>query len=291
MPEFFFTAILVVITLGVAIFFSKFIYYMCLANFIRIIVGIILTLSFLFFLSMGEWKIAGGICICSLEFIRRFFVYTQSEQYKRHSKFTSNAIGVILSPIAFTLKGGIKLSKYAIQVVDGTISEKIKLKRERAEFEYEKANFKAKEKEMNEEWENIKKAWDELIKEREEFERQKDGESSYEKKDYSQNEGYRKSSSKTNTNQQERNKKSTGRYFKEWEKFDLGDFEKNDPYEVLGCNRNDSKDTLKKAYKKLMMKWHSDTLGADKTASADKCREGKAIAQLINWSKDKLGLK
>ena len=40
-----------------------------------------------------------------------------------------------------------------------------------------------------------------------------------------------------------------------------------------------------------MLKWHSDKLRFDESVSADKCREGKAIAQLINWSKDKLGLK
>ena len=92
---------------------------------------------------------------------------------------------------------GTKAGQYAVSVVDGTVSAKKELERERADFENEKQSFEAKKREYEEEWEDIKKAWDELIREREEFERHKSGESSGKKKDYSKSEGYQKSRSKS----------------------------------------------------------------------------------------------
>jgi DnaJ-domain-containing protein 1 len=189
---------------------------------------------------------------------------------------------------------GIKTGKYAVSVVDGTASHRIKLKREMAEFENEKAYYKAKEAELEDKYEEILRAWEELIKEREEFERQKAGESNYTKynnnsdKGNSQNKTYQDFKEKTQSKKEEQNKQKTGRYFKEWGRFDFENYDKNDPYEVLGISRGMSKKDVKLVYRKLSMKFHPDR---HHNEPSDKMKEAEAIFKLIGWAMGRLGMR
>ena len=180
---------------------------------------------------------------------------------------------------------GTKAGQYAVSVVDGTVSAKKELERERADFENEKQSFEAKKREYEEEWEDIKKAWDELIREREEFERHKSGESSGKKKDYSKSEGYQKSKAKSQKSGQTKSKQKTGRFFKEFAKFDLDNPSKNNASEILGVDKNASRKEILMAYKKLMMKFHPDKFASE---SLDKVKEANRIAVLLNSARERL---
>ena len=125
---------------------------------------------------------------------------------------------------------------------------------------------------MSEEWERIKKAWDDLIKEKEEFEQQK--------RQHQQKGGSSQQQAKTD----QFSTKQT-RYFKEFERFDLDDFKNNDPYQVLGVSKEATKQEIKKAFNKLVLKFHPDK---HYNEVLDKIKEANKIFILISWAKDKL---
>ena len=279
------TLIYYIMILGIFVFLSKVIYYICLANFIRSIVGVIFILVSLAFALNGEWQEAGVFFGLSIEFMRKFYLYTNTYEFRNDKQHINNVIGIILKPIALFLHLGTKAGQYAVSVVDGTVSAKKELKKEKAEFENEKQSFEAKKREYEEEWENIKKAWDELIREREEFERQKAGESSGKKKDYSKSEGYQKSKAKSQKSGQTKSKQKTGRFFKEFAKFDLDNPSKNNASEILGVDKNASRKEILMAYKKLMMKFHPDKFASE---SLDKVKEANRIAVLLNSARERL---
>lgn len=60
----------------------------------------------------------------------------------------------------------------------------------------------------------------------------------------------------------------------------LGDMAKRDYYEVLGIDRNTSAEELKKAYRKLALKYHPDKNPGDKTAEEKFKEIGEAYEAL-----------
>ena len=56
----------------------------------------------------------------------------------------------------------------------------------------------------------------------------------------------------------------------------------NDPYEVLGLNRNATEDEVKKAYKTLAKKYHPDVTGNDPAAAKKMQEINAAYDQIIN---------
>ena len=70
-------------------------------------------------------------------------------------------------------------------------------------------------------------------------------------------------------------------HFTEWNKFDIANHSKNDPYAILGVSRNASKEEIKKAYRKLAIQYHPDKYH---TAPSDKMTEAGEIFKLIGWA-------
>ena len=285
LPTLIYYIIIGVLYIGTFVLLSKLFYFICLFNFIRIITGTLFILFSLFFLVTGEWQLSGILLGLSLEFLRKFYLYTNTYKFKENKNHISNVVGIILKPIALFLHLGTKAGQYAVSVVDGTVSAKKELKREKAEFENEKQAFKAKEAELEDKYEEILKAWEELIREREEFERQKAGESNNEKKGYSQNRSYQDFKQKSKSKSEKQNKQKTGKYYPEWEKFNFDNLTANNPYDVLGVPQGADKTNIKKAYKKLAMKFHPDRHNNE---PSDKMKEAEAIFKLIGNAYDRV---
>lgn len=287
------TAIIFNLILGIICFagfilISKLIYFICLLNFLRVIAGVLFILFSLLFLCIGEWKTAGILFGLSLEFIRKFYLYTQGKAFQTHKKHTNNAIGMLITPVAFILKGGIKVGQYAVSIIDGTVSAKQKLKKERAEFENEKAWFEDEKRKLQEENEKIMRAWEELFKAREEFEQRKNGGSSSEKQDHSQHKSYQEQKKQYEESKRKEHKQKTGRLFQEWAKFDLENPANNKAHEVLGTSPNSTPSEIKKAYYALAKKWMPDTL-KHWAKTTEEMEEGLKIAQMINIAYEKIG--
>ena len=64
----------------------------------------------------------------------------------------------------------------------------------------------------------------------------------------------------------------------------------NDYYEILGCNRNDDDNVLKKAYRKLAVKWHPDKNPDNDEATKNFQKISEAYATLSDKKKRDLGL-
>ena len=60
---------------------------------------------------------------------------------------------------------------------------------------------------------------------------------------------------------------------------------KRDYYEVLGVNRDADEDAIKKAYRRLAMKFHPDRNPGDKT-SEDKFKEAKEAYEILHCVQD-----
>ena len=56
---------------------------------------------------------------------------------------------------------------------------------------------------------------------------------------------------------------------------------KKDYYDILGVARNASKDDLKKAYRKLAMKYHPDR-NTDDPSAADKFKEASEAYEILS---------
>ena len=62
---------------------------------------------------------------------------------------------------------------------------------------------------------------------------------------------------------------------------------KRDYYEILGVSKSSSKDEIKKAYRKLALKYHPDKTKGDK-ASEDKFKEASEAYHVLSDEKEKL---
>jgi hypothetical protein len=72
------------------------------------------------------------------------------------------------------------------------------------------------------------------------------------------------------------------KYLQEFDKFNLEDLHKNNPFKVLNIKKTKDKDIILKAHKDLIEKYRSNNfVEQDQTIKADK------ITALINWAKDK----
>ena len=60
---------------------------------------------------------------------------------------------------------------------------------------------------------------------------------------------------------------------------------KRDYYEILGISKSASKDEIKKAYRKLALKYHPDKTKGDKT-SEDKFKEASEAYHVLSDEKD-----
>lgn len=191
----------------------------------------------------------------------------------------------------FLFKIGHKTGRFLIEIKAGTYNERQKLNQEKQEFESEKAQMDYEKQKIMEEWDRIRKVWEELIRQREEFERQS-GANSGQKQERSQEKTHQESKSKSeqktenkhntnNTHSSNTNQKGRFIHFTEWNKFDIANHSKNDPYAVLGVSRNASKEEIKKAYRKLATQYHPDKYH---TAPSDKMTEAGEIFKLIGWA-------
>ncbi len=72
------------------------------------------------------------------------------------------------------------------------------------------------------------------------------------------------------------------RYFKDFARFNIDDFTKNNPYEVLNYNVGDDIQAVRKAYFKLLKKYHPDNFLDENNTIIQE--EVNKIAMLINWA-------
>lgn len=281
----FFEVIIYAIVCAIGIWGIKmmvtFMYHFLCFNFIRIVA--FLFTAFFGFIVIFHGEIHGsrqqkiiyiGLFLFTLfEFARQYYINNRAGIIN-FINFVLNILQTLINTVKFILKIGHKTGRFLVDVKTGVHSGKKQLEREREDFENEKLWFEEEKRQQQAEWEKIYKEWEKLIKEREEFER-RSGQQTYNEKKAE----YKESSKKEEKQEQ-------GRYFSEFASFNLQDFNKNDPYRVLGCQKGDSADTIKKAWKKLQMKYHPDRV--DKSWSLAQMEEGKTISQLINWAKEKL---
>jgi hypothetical protein len=153
---------------------SIIIYKICLFNIIRIFIFLIFPLGMLISFFESSYKGFFIFLILSSEFLKKFYIYTQSYEFQKSKRNISNIIGLIIKPIMFFLHIGMKTGHYAVSVVDGTQSGRKQLQKDKRDFEDQRSWLEDERRKLQEENEKIMKAWEDLIKEREEFERQRD---------------------------------------------------------------------------------------------------------------------
>jgi DnaJ-domain-containing protein 1 len=281
----FFEVIIYAIVCAVGIWGIKmmvaFMYHFLCFNFIRIVA--FLFTAFFGFIVIFYGEIHGsrqqkiiyiGLFLFTLfEFARQYYINNRAGIIS-FINFVLNILQTLINTVKFILKIGHKTGRFLVDVKTGVHSGKKQLEREREDFENEKLWFEEEKRQQKAEWEKIYKEWEKLIKEREEFERKSGRQTHNEKKAE-----YKESSKKEEKQEQ-------GRYFSEFASFDLQDFNKNDPYKVLGCKRRDSADTIKKAYRMLLAKFHPDKFQGE--GNLDKLKEAEQIAKLVNWAKGEI---
>jgi len=250
---------------------------------IRVVIALITIYSSLSSLYYGNTEHSLIMMLFLSHFIKRFIQYIIITRYRNQDN-NKAIVNIILSPLQITKSILANTTRYFVAIIDGTISERRKLNKEKEEFKQEKQRFQAQEAEIKDEWENIKKAWEELIREREEYYNNRDSNSNYSN---SRSSGYERARSYTNRANQERNKKQSGKYFADFSRFDLDDFDRNNAYEVLGVSSGANKKEVLQAWRKLMLEFHPDRFMAED--NIEKIKEAEQIAKLINWAKGKIG--
>lgn len=278
---------------GVCFILSFIIHTACVFNPIRFIVGILMVgFSLVCFLNK-EWELSLIVFLSSMLFLRDFYYYLNSNLAQVHKYHIKRTVELFLVPFKYLVNLGIQLTLYFVSIVNGVISEKKELESARLELKEEKKWVQSEREEMDREWERIKNAWGDLIRERAEFEQSQSGGYQREKKDYSKNKSYQESKSRSDTAEKRRKKEDqrqqkerTGRYFEEFASFNLDNFEKNNAYSVLGLSSGAGISDIKKAYRKLMIVYHPDKFRYEE--DIEKLREAEKIAKLINWAKNRL---
>ena len=81
-------------------------------------------------------------------------------------------------------------------------------------------------------------------------------------------------------------KGKTGRFFKEFELFNLDDFSKNNPYEVLRVSSEATKKEMSVVYRKLISKFAHDKFHHEN--NLEKLAKANQIAKLINWARERI---
>lgn len=269
-------SIAIVLCFAFGKFAVRFIYEILFLNLFRIIFLFSSVLILMLFKINIEKVYKFALFLFLFEFARIFY-NENKEDIKGFILFFVNIIQIIYKIISFIFKTIAKIIMFFVDVKNGNLTEKQRLNQEKEALEEERLNFEYEKSKQKEEWERIKQAWDDLMREKGK---------SYEKEDRKEEKNYNhkenKSYSKSSSNKSQSSNHK--RYFAEFAKFDLDNFEKNNPYEVLGVSKTSTKAEINKAYKKLIAKFHPDKFRHE--GNVEKLEEAHKIAVLLNWGRE-----